>query len=184
MQALLRLARAVDRINALIGRAALWLTLAMVLLGFANAVLRYAGQHLGRNLSSNMALEAQWYMFSLVFLLLGAYTLQKDQHVRVDILYGRMGPRAQAWVNLVGAVVFLVPFCALVVWMSWPFVTAAIAVWERSPDPGGLPRWPIKIAIPVAFALMVLQGVAFAIRNAAAITGHGPPPGPSAGGAG
>ena len=174
MQALLRLASAVDRMNALIGRAALWLTLVMVLLGFASAVLRDAGQHLGRNLSSNMALEAQWYMFSLVFLLVAPYALQKDAHVRVDVLYSRLNPRARAWINLLGSIVFLIPFCLAVIYFSYPFVASSVASLETSLDPGGLARWPLKIAIPVAFALMALQGVSAAIHAAAVLAGREP----------
>jgi TRAP-type mannitol/chloroaromatic compound transport system permease small subunit len=172
MQVLIRLADAIDTINAWIGKIVAWLTLVMIVLGFINVVLRYSGRWLEVNLTSNMALEAQWYMFGLVFLLLGAYTLQQDRHVRVDVLYSRLGPRGQAWIDLVGAVVFLVPFCVLIVWMCWPFVAAAVAVWESSPDPGGLPRWPIKLAIPLGCVLLAVQGVAMAIRSAAVLTGY------------
>jgi len=172
MQMLIRIADAIDAFNIRVGRIISWLTLVMIILGFVNVVLRYSGRWLEFNLTSNMALEAQWYMFALVFLLLGAYTLQQDRHVRVDILYSRLGPRGQAWINLVGAVVFMVPFCLLIIWVCWPFITASVAVWESSPDPGGLPRWPIKFAIPVGFVLVAAQGVAMAIRSAAVLAGH------------
>jgi len=175
MRGLLRVADAIDWINDRIGRITIWLVLVMILLGFVNAALRYSGRWMGVNLTSNMSVEAQWYMFSLVFLLLAAYTLQRDRHVRVDVAYARLSPRAQAWVNLVGGLFFLLPFCALIVYMSLPFVRASIRVWEMSPDPGGLPRWPIKLAIPVAFALLTLQGLSLVLRSAGTLAGHAPP---------
>lgn len=178
MKPLLGIAAAIDAVNAVIGRLFLWLTLIMILLGFGNAVLRYSGRWLGMNLSSNMLIEAQWYMFSLVFLMLGAYTLQKDGHVRVDVIYSRRSVRWRAWINLLGGLVFMIPFCILIAYMSLPFVRASIRVMEMSPDPGGLPRWPIKLAIPIAFVLMTAQGVSLVIRSAAVLTGHVSPPRP------
>lgn len=173
MRALLRLADIIDWINERIGRIAMWLVLIMILVGFVNAVLRYTGRWAGVNLTSNMSVEAQWYMFSLVFLLMAGYTLQRDQHVRVDVLYGRLSDRARAWINLLGGLFFLLPFCALIVYVSYPFVSSSIRIREMSPDPGGLSRWPIKLVIPVAFALLTLQGLSLVIRSAGTLAGHG-----------
>jgi TRAP-type mannitol/chloroaromatic compound transport system permease small subunit len=172
MQHWLRVANIIDRTNDLIGRAAAWLTLAMVLIGAYNAVIRYLGRYIGANLSSNAYIELQWYLFSLVFLLGAAYTLRHNAHVRVDVVYGRFSPRVRAWINLLGTLLFLIPHTLLVVWVSWPSVRNSWAVLEVSPDPGGLPRYPIKTVILIAFALLFLQGVAEAIKQIAVLRGQ------------
>ena len=154
------LERTVERLNRGLGRLAGWLVLAMVLLGAFNAIARYLGRYVGVNLSSNAYLELQWYLFSLVFLLGGAYTLLRDDHVRVDVLYGRLSRRARGLVDLAGTVVLLVPFAIFVLWVSWPAVRNSWAVLEGSPDPGGLPRYPIRTMILVGFALLLLHGLA------------------------
>jgi TRAP-type mannitol/chloroaromatic compound transport system permease small subunit len=172
MQAWLRLAARIERLNERIGRAVAWLVLVMALVGAYNAVVRYLGRHLGVNLSSNAYIELQWYLYSLVFLLAAAYTLKHNAHVRVDVIYGRMTHRLRAWINLVGTVLFLLPFSLLTFWLSWPSVRNSWAVREVSPDPGGLPRYPIKSVILLAFFLLVLQGIAELIKNVAILRGH------------
>ncbi|NKB88288.1 MAG: TRAP transporter small permease subunit [Acidobacteria bacterium] len=137
----------------------------MVLIGAYNAVARYLGRGIGINLSSNAYLEAQWYLFSLVFLLGAAYTFKHDNHVRVDVLYGRLSRRGKTIINLIGTALFLLPFSIFSIWVSWPSVRNSWAVLEGSPDPGGLPRYPIKTMIIVAFVLLALQGVAELIRG-------------------
>lgn len=176
MTILLQIARIIDRANERLAKVIIWLTLVMILIGFVNATLRYLGRWIGMNMTSNMALEAQWYLFSIVFLFLGAYTLLKESHVRVDVVYNTLSDRTKAWINLIGCVLFLIPFCFLITYLSWPFVRQSVAVWEMSPDPGGLPRWPIKIAIPVAFFLVFLQGISLAIKAGAYLSGRGPNP--------
>ena len=171
MHVLLRIARHIDRANEWIGRLVYWLTLAMVLVGSYNAIVRYLDRFTGLGLSSNTYIELQWYMYSLVFLLGAAYTLKHRAHVRVDVLFVRLGPRGQAWVNLAGTLLFLLPFCVFVIWTSWPSVSNSWAVMEVSPDPGGLPRYPIKTVIPIAFALLFLQGVSVAVRQIAILRG-------------
>jgi len=158
--------RLVDALNERIGRAVSWLVLAMVPIGAYNALARYAGRWVGINLSSNAYLEMQWYLFSLVFLLGAAYALKHDDHVRVDVLYTRLPKRAQLWVDLVGTVVLLVPFAIFSIWAAIPTVLNSWSIGEASPDPGGLPRYPIKIMILVAFGLLLLQGLAEVIRKA------------------
>jgi TRAP-type mannitol/chloroaromatic compound transport system permease small subunit len=170
----LRLARLIDRVNAAIGKAACGLMIALVGLGAMTAVLRYVGRPLGVSLTSNAFLEGQWYLFSAVFLLGAAWTLRENAHVRVDVLYGRLGPRGKAWTDLLGALLFLLPFCALMLWATGPSVAESWAVREVSPDPGGLPRYPIKALVPVAFVLLFLQGVAQAIKAIATLRGHNP----------
>ncbi|MCB9760503.1 MAG: TRAP transporter small permease subunit [Alphaproteobacteria bacterium] len=166
MRALLTLSRWIDRLNGALGRLVAWLTLVMVLVGAGNAILRYLSRFAGQNLTSNASIELQWYLFSAVFLLGTAATLRDDAHVRVDVLYGRLSPRGKAWLNLVGALVFLLPFCGFALWVSWPSVAASWAVWEGSPDPGGLPRYPVKSLILVSFWLLIFQGVSEAIKSA------------------
>ena len=169
MNRLLALSRAIDALNERVGRAAMWLVLAATLISSGNAVMRY-----GFDRSSNAWLEIQWYLFALIFLLGAGYTLKHNGHVRIDILYGRFSPRLQAWVDLLGGLLFLLPLCGLMVWMSWGGFAASWAVNETSPDAGGLSRWPIKLAIPLGFGLLWLQGVAEVIKRAAFLAGHAP----------
>ncbi|MEM6784289.1 MAG: TRAP transporter small permease subunit [Bacteroidota bacterium] len=163
---LLRLARALDRLTAAAGRGAFVLLAVMTLIGALNAVLRYVGRPLGISLSSNALFDAQWMLFGLVFLLGAAWTLQQDRHVRVDVLFSRLRPRTRAWIDLLGAVVFLLPFCGLMLWATWPMVENAWTTREGALDPGGLPRWPIKVLIPLGFVLLGLQGISEAIKAA------------------
>lgn len=166
-----RLARGADRLNAALGRGASWLLLAMTLLGAANAVARYAGRWAGVNLSSNALLEAQWYLFAAVFLLAAPATLGANQHVRIDLVYARCSPRAQAAIDVLGTVLFLLPFCAFGAVTAWPAVRDSWAILEQSSDPGGLPRYPVKTLVPVAFVLLGLQGLAMLPRRIAALRG-------------
>lgn len=165
----LRFAHQIDRFSLWLGRGVGLLTLLMVLVGAFNAIARYTGKVGGWNLSSNGLLEAQWYMFSLVFLLGAATTLQQDKHVRVDVFYGRLGPKAKAAIDLAGTLLFLLPFCAFVLWMSWPAVRNSFDVREVSPDPGGLPRWPIKGVILVSFVLLMVQGISEGLKRLAVL---------------
>lgn len=172
MALLSRFADWIDALSDRVGRAVGWLTLVMVLLGAGNAVGRWAGRRLGLSLSSNALLELQWYLFSAVFLLAAGYTLRHGRHVRVDVLYGRLPPRGRAWINLGGTVLFLLPFSIFCLAASWPAVWHSWQAREVSPDPGGLPRYPIKALIPVAFVLLLLQGLAEGIRQLEALTGR------------
>jgi TRAP-type mannitol/chloroaromatic compound transport system permease small subunit len=167
----LRFARGIDRLNEWIGRITAWAILLMVVLGAYNASMRHLGRSLGVTLSSNAYIELQWYLFSLVFLLGTAYTLAHNAHVRVDVFYSRLSSRRRAWVNLCGTVLFLLPFAALMFLLAWPSVLDSWAVREVSPDPGGLPRYPLKAAVLVAFALVGVQGLAEIIKNVAILKG-------------
>ncbi len=171
MRPWLRLSTAIDRANGAVGRFVGWLTLAMVLIGAYNAVVRYLGGYLGRNLSSNAYLELQWYLFSLVFLLGASYTFREGAHVRVDLLYGRLAKRGRAWIDLAGTLLLMLPFTVFALWLSWPSVRNSWAVREVSPDPGGLARYPIKSVILLAFGLLVLQGISQAIKQVAILAG-------------
>jgi TRAP-type mannitol/chloroaromatic compound transport system permease small subunit len=171
MRALRTLADAIDALNQRLGSGLRWLALLMVLMGAYNAVARYLTRYAGVSLSSNALNEAQWYVFSLIFLLGAAYGLKVDAHVRVDVLYGRLSERARGWIDLLGTLLFLIPFTVLMLWVSYPTVRNSWTIREVSPDPGGLPRYPIKAVILVAFGLLLLQGVAQAIRAVDRIRG-------------
>lgn len=170
----LRWADRIDRFNEWMGRGLYWLTLAMVGVGAFNAIARYLDRYTDLGLSSNTWIELQWYLFSLVFLLGAAYTLKHDDHVRVDVFYNWLSRRGRAWINVLGTVLFLFPFCAVVLWVSVPFAANSWAILEQSSDPGGLARYPIKTAIPLAFLFVMLQGVSILIREGAVLRGAAP----------
>ncbi|WP_448563125.1 TRAP transporter small permease subunit [Trichothermofontia sp.] len=176
MQQLLRLARWIDTLNEWVGRCTAWLALAMVAIGTWNVVGRFLGRGMGQNLSSNALIEAQWYVFDILFLLGAAYTLKHNEHVRVDFFYQRFSPRRRVWVDLLGTVLFLLPFCGMVLVYSWNAVAQSWRMGEMSPDPGGLPRYWIKSMILVGFGLLFLQGIAEAIKHAATLRGDLPLP--------
>ena len=166
----------IDRAMESLAKLVCWLTLAMILIGAFNAVARYSSRIVDVNLSSNAFIEIQWYMFSAIFLLGAAYTFKRQGHVRVDVLYGRLSPRGKAWLNLIGNLVFLIPFCLLMIFVSWNWLLNSWSVWEDSPDPGGLPRYPIKSLVPVAFALLILQGFSNSVKQAAFLFSDGDDP--------
>jgi TRAP-type mannitol/chloroaromatic compound transport system permease small subunit len=166
MERLLRLARAVDRLNTLIGRAVSWLGLAAVLVCAGAATARYAF-----NIGSNAWLEIQWYLNAAVFLLVAAYTLKRHEHVSIDVLAGRFSPRVQAWIHIVGGLFMLLPATLIIAWYSWPSLVNSYDIQEYSSDPGGLLRWPVRLLIPVAFGLLSLQGVSEIIKRVGFLRG-------------
>jgi TRAP-type mannitol/chloroaromatic compound transport system permease small subunit len=172
MQKLLRLSRLLDALSEKVGRFTYGFTLVMIFLGVWNVVGRYLGRLIGQNLSSNALIEGQWYIFDLLFLLGGAYALKHDEHVRVDVFYSRWSPKWKALVDFLGTLLFLIPFCAIIIAFSWNAIVESWRIWEISPDPGGLPRYPIKTMIIVSFALLILQGISQAIKNWAIFTGQ------------
>jgi TRAP-type mannitol/chloroaromatic compound transport system permease small subunit len=155
---------AIDRINRGAGWIARWSILLMLAIGAWNVIGRYLGLALGLSLSSNALIEAQWYLFSITFLLGLGYTLQRDGHVRIDLLHSRWSTRRQQRVELAGSLALLLPFALMVVLVSLQPAWQSFLIQESSPDPGGLPRYWIKALIPVGFGLLALQGVACAIR--------------------
>ena len=172
MDALLRLSAVIDTLNRRIGRAAIWLILVCVLLCALTATLRYL-----LDWGSNAMIEAQWFLFGLVFLLCAPWTLQENGHVRVDILYTRLPPRGQVWIDILGGLLFLLPVSLLIVWDGWGYFLISFHQNEASYNPGGLLWWPMKLAIPVAFALMAAQGVSEVIKGTAVLMGKRPLPG-------
>lgn len=169
MTLLLRFSAFVDRLNTVIGKAVSWLILAAVLVSAANAATRKLF-----SLSSNAWLELQWYLFSAVFLLAAGYTLLRGEHVRVDILYTRLPRRAQLWIDLLGTLFFLLPFCAITIMLSWPVVVAKFTSGESSGNAGGLILWPVWALIPAGFLLLSLQGLSQLVKTVAILAGRLP----------
>ncbi|NBD32325.1 MAG: TRAP transporter small permease subunit, partial [Cyanobacteria bacterium] len=169
MQKLLQVAEMIQTLNRWVGKLAYWLVVVMVAVGGWNVLGRYVGKWIGQPLTSNALIEIQWYLFDLVFLLGAAYTLQKNGHVRVDIIYKNFGRKGRAIANLIGTLLFLIPFCLMVIYFSWGTILNSWQIFEMSPDPGGLPRYPIKSMIIVSFGLLLLQGFADTISNLAII---------------
>ena len=166
MNALLTLARLIDTLTERVGRFAIWLVLVTTLISAGNALARWA---LGE--SSNAWLEIQWYLFGAMFLLAAGYTLKHNGHVRIDIFYGRLGIKGQAWIDLIGGLLFLLPMAGLLAWLAWPMFMDAWTTHEMSPDSGGLARWPVKLMLPLGFGLLTLQGVAETIKCIGVLTG-------------
>ena len=171
MRILQRISAWIDWANDHIGRLVYWLVLAMVLISAGNAIIRKVF-----SMSSNAWLELQWYLFSAVFLLASGYTLLRNEHVRIDIVVGRLSARAQAWVEIFGTILFLLPMSLMLTWMSWPYFLRAYTENEQSGSAGGLMLWPARILLPVGFLLLSLQGVSELIKRIAFLTGHGPDP--------
>jgi TRAP-type mannitol/chloroaromatic compound transport system permease small subunit len=169
MKFLLRVSAVIDALNTAIGRWMTWLILFCTLVSALTATLRYAFDW-----GSNALLEAQWFMFGLVFLFCSAWTLREGGHVRIDVLSSRLSPVARVWIDILGGLLFLLPVCLLIAVDSWNFFLIAFQTREASPNPGGLIWWPLKLAIPVAFGLLSLQGVSEIIKNLAILTGHRP----------
>lgn len=171
MGALLRLSRGIDALNERVGGSIYWLVLLVVLISAGNAIIRKTF-----SISSNAWLELQWYLFSAIFLLGAGFTLLRNEHVRIDIVAGRLSPRAQAWIDVFGTIFFLMPMAVMIAWLSWPFFTVAWINNEISGSAGGLSLWPARILIPIGFALLVLQGISELIKRVAFLTGRGPDP--------
>lgn len=171
MQVLLVCSRCIDAINAWIGRCVSWLVLAVVLISAGNAVSRKLFA-----LSSNGFLEVQWYLFSAIFMLAAAYTLQQNAHIRIDVITGRLSHKTQAVVDIVCTLLFLFPVSFFMIKFGWPMFMTAWTTHEMSNNPGGLVRWPVYLLIPVGFTLLAAQGFSEIIKRLAFLTGQGPDP--------
>jgi TRAP-type mannitol/chloroaromatic compound transport system permease small subunit len=167
LRRLLLFADTVDWLTEHLGQWLKWLVLFSSLISAFNAVMRYTIHY-----SSNAWLEIQWYMFGAMFLLGAGYALKHEEHVRVDVLFSKMTPRQQAWLDVFGGIFFLMPMAVIIGWMSIPMVVNSFKIWEHSSDPGGLLRWPIKIVLPVGFVLVALQGLSELIKRVAFLNGH------------
>jgi TRAP-type mannitol/chloroaromatic compound transport system permease small subunit len=160
MKALLRIAHLIDALNERIGRSVSWLILFTVLISAGNAIMRKAF-----DLSSNAFLEIQWYLFAAAFLLAAGYTLKCNEHVRIDVITGRFGKQAQAWIDIVGGLLFLLPMTGIILYFSWPFFINSFLSQEWSSNPGGLILWPAKMLVPAGFFLLLLQGLSEIIKR-------------------
>jgi TRAP-type mannitol/chloroaromatic compound transport system permease small subunit len=167
MNFLKRLCSWIDTANEWVGRGVAWVTLGLVLVVFIDVVMRYLFKT-----SFVFTQELEWHLFAFIFLIGAGYTLLHDGHVRVDIIYQRLGYKGRAWINLIGVIFFLLPGCILVILTSWNFVYNSWSVMEGSPDPGGIPfRYLIKGTIPVGFFLLCLQGVSLGLHSLFQILG-------------
>ncbi len=164
-----RVAASIDELNERIGVCIRWLVLVMVFIRAVGAILRYFSRGLELTLNLTPATEAQWYLFSVIFLLGAAYALRHDVHVRVDVMYERLGPKTRGWINALGTIFFLIPLAIMMLWVTFPAVLTSWQIRETSPDPGGLPRYPIKALILVSFGLLLLQAFSQLMRHVAAI---------------
>lgn len=180
MRILLKFARAIDRVTEVLGQWLDWLVVLTIAVGFYNVVVRYVGRFIGLQLSSNVLIELQWYLFAILFLLGFAYILKHDQNVRVDFWYAHWSERRKTWINLIGTVLFLIPFCLLGLYVAYNPVLASWGrlpdgtwgSWEVSSDANGLPRAPIKTMVLVGLTMLLLQAIAQVIKDVARLSGR------------
>jgi TRAP-type mannitol/chloroaromatic compound transport system permease small subunit len=157
----------IDGLNEWVGRGVAWVTLGLVLVVFVDVVMRYLF-----NTSFVFTQELEWHIFGFIFLMGAGYTLLHDGHVRVDIIYQRLGFKARAWVNLFGVLLFLIPGCIMVITTGWKFTATSFSILEGSPDPGGIPfRFILKGCIPLGFVLLLLQGISLGMHSIMQILG-------------
>jgi TRAP-type mannitol/chloroaromatic compound transport system permease small subunit len=168
---LLRISALIDALNERVGKAVYWLVLVAVLLSAGNAIIRKVF-----NMSSNAFLEAQWYLFAAVFLLCSGFTLLRNEHVRIDVLAGRLSPKGQAWIDVFGTVFFLLPMATLFIYLSWPIFIRTYTHGEISTNAGGLMIWPARLLVPIGFTLLTAQGMSELIKRIAFLSGKGPDP--------
>lgn len=171
MQALLTFSRAIDWLNAQVGKAVIWLIFAATVISALNAVVRKVF-----NYSSNGFLEVQWYLYAWSFLIAAGYTLLHREHVRIDVLNSRLSKRTQVWIDIIGFIFFLTPLCLVAIYLCAPMVIEKYQSAEMSGNPGGLIRWPVWLALPIGFALLMLQGWSELIKRIAFLRGQGPDP--------
>ncbi len=171
MQALLALSRAIDRLNAFVGKYAIWLIFASTFISAANAIIRKVFDY-----SSNGFLEVQWYLFAWSFLIAAGFTLLHREHVRIDVVNSRLSKKTQVWIDIIGFTCFLLPLCITILYLSTPVFLQMYHSGEVSGNPGGLIRWPVWLAIPVGITLLMLQGISELIKRIAFLTGDGPDP--------
>lgn len=161
------LCKVIDRLNEAVGRLVSWVTLLLVLVVFVDVVMRYLFK-----ISFVFTQELEWHLFAFIFLIGAGYTLLHDGHVRVDIIYQRLGLKGRAWINLLGVIFFLIPACYLVINTSWKFVGNSFSMMEGSPDPGGIPyRYIVKGTMTVGYLLLLLQGLSMGFHSLLQIMG-------------
>ena len=166
MDALLKLSASVDAFTTLIGKLIRWLVLGSVLISAGNAIIRKAF-----NISSNGFLEIQWYLFAGVFLLGSGFAFMRNVHVRIDFISGKLSKRTNTLIDILGIVVFIVPLCLMMVWLSWPLFSNALATGEMSQNAGGLIRWPAYLLMPLGFGLLLVQALSELVKRIAYLKG-------------
>lgn len=166
MSFLLSLSRLIDKLNEKIAHGISWALLLAVLICSGNALIRYTF-----NTSSNAWLEIQWYLFAAMFLLATSNTLRRDEHIRIDVISGKLPKRAQVWVDIFGFAVFLLPISIIILYYSLPYVQLSMQANEMSSNAGGLIVWPAKILIPIGFFLLTLQGLSELIKRVGYLMG-------------
>lgn len=171
MSGLLALSRGIDRVTTMIGRNVAWLILLAVVISAVNAIVRKAF-----SISSNAWLEAQWYLFGAAFMLAAAWTLLENEHIRIDVIYGRWSRRTQHWIDLLGTVLFLMPFTAIMLYLTWPALMGSLRTGEVSMNAGGLPLWPARAILVIGFSLLFAQGISEIVKKIAVMRGVIPDP--------
>lgn len=166
MQALLAMSRGIDRVTEIIGKTVMWLILLAVLVSAGNAIVRKVF-----NYSTNSLLELQWYLFGAAFMLGAAYTLQQNEHVRVDVWYATRSRATQHRIDLFGHIFFLLPFVVLMAWLLWPYTVQAYVNGDVSSNAGGLIIWPARALILGGFILLVFQALSEIVKKIAVING-------------
>jgi TRAP-type mannitol/chloroaromatic compound transport system permease small subunit len=180
IRALLHVAHLIDRLTNIVGNLSNWLVILVIAVGFYNVLARYIGRFIGLKLSSNVFIELQWYLFSLIFFLGFAYVLKQGANVRVDFLYANWNEKRRAWVDVLGNLLVLIPFCLIGIYVTFNPVLSSWGrlpggdwgTWEVSSDADGLPRAPIKTMIIVAFGLLLLQSISQTIKHIAVLMGY------------
>ena len=166
MIALLKLSAGVDALSHQVGRLIRWLVLGSVLISAGNAIIRKAF-----NISSNGFLEIQWYLFAGVFLLGAGFAFMRNVHVRIDFISSKLSKRTNTFIDIAGIVVFLIPLCLIMVWLSWPLFSSALANGEMSQNAGGLIRWPAYLLMPLGFGLLFIQALSELVKRVAFLRG-------------
>lgn len=166
MNALIAFSRAVDAATVRLGRVVAWLLVAAIVISTVNAIIRKLF-----DVSSNAWLEAQWMLFGAVFLLCASWTLQANEHIRIDIVNTTLSRRTRNVIELVGNVFFLLPMAAVMIWTSIPFFTKSYIGNEQSFSAGGLPQWPAKFLVLAGFVVLFVQGVSELIKRIAVMQG-------------
>lgn len=166
MKVLLAISKGIDAVSNMVGKIAAWLILVAVLISAGNAVVRKAF-----SISSNAWLELQWYLYGTVFLLAAAYTLERNEHVRIDFISNLLSKRTRDWVDLIGHIIFLLPFTVLMVWLAVPWFWNSYMSGEVSWNAGGLILWPAKIMVLLGFSLLTAQALSEIIKRIAVIRG-------------
>ena len=166
MIALLKLSAGVDAVSHQVGRLIRWLVLGSVLISAGNAIIRKAF-----NISSNGFLEIQWYLFAGVFLLGAGFAFMRNVHVRIDFISSKLSKRTNTLIDIAGIIVFLIPLCVIMVWLSWPLFSGALASGEMSQNAGGLIRWPAYLLMPLGFGLLLIQALSELVKRVAFLRG-------------